>query len=45
MTFDLNSYLLKYLIPDGIIVGIYPVLIIVPNVAMAIPALNGIKSV
>ena len=45
ITFDLNSYLLKYFIPDGMIVGIWPVFRIVPKVAIAIPALNGIKSV
>ena len=41
---DLNSCLLKYFNPDGIIIGTYPVFTIVPNVINAIPALNGRKS-
>jgi hypothetical protein len=43
-TLDLNSSLAKYLSPDGIITGTYPVLMIVPKVINAIPALNGRSS-
>jgi len=44
MTLDLNSYLLKYFRPDGTITGTTPVLMIVLNTMIAIPALNGSRS-
>ena len=44
MHLDLNSCCLKYLSPDGIIVGTFPVFTTAPSAINAIPALKGNKS-